>query len=91
MTEGIPHRVMDEDVYHGRVIPKGTLVFANIWWVDDVSVSADDSQQNTRKMSRDAKLFANPNEFVPERFLGHDGESNKNRNPTSFVFGFGRR
>ncbi|KAJ7343716.1 cytochrome P450 [Mycena albidolilacea] len=27
---GVPHRVMEEDIYHGMRIPKGSLVFANI-------------------------------------------------------------
>ncbi|THU82960.1 cytochrome P450 [Dendrothele bispora CBS 962.96] len=28
---GIPHRVMQDDIYNGYFIPKGTLVIANIW------------------------------------------------------------
>jgi hypothetical protein len=25
--------LMEDDIYEGMFIPKGTLVFANIWWV----------------------------------------------------------
>ena len=28
---GLPHRLMEDDVYEGMCIPKGSLVFANIW------------------------------------------------------------
>ncbi|CAL1702358.1 unnamed protein product [Somion occarium] len=28
---GLPHRVSDDDIYAGYLIPKGSLVFANIW------------------------------------------------------------
>ncbi|THU84110.1 cytochrome P450 [Dendrothele bispora CBS 962.96] len=28
---GIPHRVMQDNIYNGYFIPKGALVFANIW------------------------------------------------------------
>ncbi|KAF7348850.1 Cytochrome P450 [Mycena venus] len=27
---GVPHRVVEDDIYHGMLIPKGSLVFANI-------------------------------------------------------------
>lgn len=29
----LPHRLMEDDIYEGAFIPKGTLVFANIWCV----------------------------------------------------------
>lgn len=31
-TSGLPHRLMEDDVYNGMFIPKGSLVFANIWY-----------------------------------------------------------
>ena len=30
---GVPHRVMEDDVYEGYFIPKGSLVLANLWCV----------------------------------------------------------
>ena len=27
----LPHRLMEDDIYEGMFIPKGTLVFANAW------------------------------------------------------------
>ena len=30
---GIPHSTMHDDTYNGMFIPKGTMVFANAWYV----------------------------------------------------------
>ena len=27
----IPHRLMEDDVYNGYFIPKGTVILANVW------------------------------------------------------------
>lgn len=32
---GLPHGVAEDDVYRGKHIPKGSLVFGNIWYVHD--------------------------------------------------------
>jgi len=40
-----------------------------------------------RKMSRDADVYADPETFNPERFLGSSPE----QDPRDIVFGFGRR
>ena len=29
----LPHRLMEDDTFNGYHIPKGTLVFGNVWWV----------------------------------------------------------
>ncbi|KAI0826661.1 cytochrome P450 [Trametes gibbosa] len=72
---GLPHRLIEDDVYKGNIIPRGTLVFANIW-----------------RMTHDPKLFLNPDEFVPERYLeAMDDSAAKRRDPRNMVFGFGRR
>ncbi len=31
MTAGLPHRLMVDDIYKGMHIPRGTLVFGNVW------------------------------------------------------------
>ncbi|KAK7035030.1 O-methylsterigmatocystin oxidoreductase [Favolaschia claudopus] len=28
---GVPHRAMEDDIYNGYLIPKGSLVIANVW------------------------------------------------------------
>lgn len=30
---GLPHRVMEDDIYENYFIPKGTRVVANIWYL----------------------------------------------------------
>jgi cytochrome P450 len=30
---GLPHRVIADDVYKGMRIPKGSIIFPNIWYV----------------------------------------------------------
>ncbi|KAG7087219.1 hypothetical protein E1B28_013200 [Marasmius oreades] len=42
---------------------------------------------NLWKISRDPSLYRDPNVFIPERYLGLNPE----QDPSSFVFGFGRR
>ena len=34
---GVPHRTSEDDIHNGYYIPKGSLVFANIWWVTYIS------------------------------------------------------
>ena len=35
---GLAHRVTQDDVYRGYVVPKGTVVWANIWCVHALTV-----------------------------------------------------
>ena len=30
---GVPHRLMEDDLYNGYLLPKGSIVIANIWFV----------------------------------------------------------
>ena len=30
---GVPHRVMEDDIHDGYLIPKGSLIITNIWYV----------------------------------------------------------
>jgi cytochrome P450 len=72
---GLPHRVMQDDVYDGRVIPRGSLVFANIWaMLRDPEVFPDPEQFD-------------PERYLEKV----DEETARRRDPRGFVFGFGRR
>lgn len=32
---GVPHRVLEDDIFNGYFIPKGSLVMANVWYASD--------------------------------------------------------
>ncbi|KIO29647.1 hypothetical protein M407DRAFT_70131 [Tulasnella calospora MUT 4182] len=51
---GVPHRLIEDDVYEGYFIPKGTTVFPSIWYAG---------------ISRNPKYYTDPSSFKPERFL----------------------
>ncbi|KAJ3555333.1 hypothetical protein NM688_g2635 [Phlebia brevispora] len=72
---GVPHRVLEEDEYRGYRIPKGSTMIPNIW-----------------AMCHEEADYPNPYVFDPERFLTKDWRINPEvRDPSTFVFGFGRR
>ncbi|PIL29259.1 cytochrome P450 [Ganoderma sinense ZZ0214-1] len=83
---GVPHRSMEDDEYRGYVIPKGSLLVANIW------TKADSSASRARAIARDPDVYDNPDAFIPERFLTAEGELDPDvRDPATFSFGYGRR
>ena len=45
-----------------------------------------------RACMHDPEVYPEPDRFLPERFLGPDGQLDKTvRDPAKFVFGYGRR
>ncbi|EIW62160.1 cytochrome P450 [Trametes versicolor FP-101664 SS1] len=72
---GLPHRLMEDDVYNGMVIPCGTLVFANVW-----------NMTRNPDVFPDPESF-NPERYMEEM----DAATATARDPRNFVFGFGRR
>lgn len=44
-----------------------------------------------RTMSRDDRIYDNPDEFIPERFMDLTPERMELCDPSKFVFGHGRR
>ncbi|KAI0790121.1 cytochrome P450 [Irpex lacteus] len=75
---GIPHATAKEDIYKGYVIPKGSMVIVNIWYVHV-------------GMLHDPETYPNPEKFVPERYEGLSREELERVDPRGIVFGFGRR
>lgn len=73
---GLPHRLMEDDVYNGMHIPKGSLVFSNIW-----SITRNES------IYPNAESFL-PERFLEP--VANEAEFRR-RDPRSYVFGFGRR
>ncbi|KAI0056348.1 cytochrome P450 [Artomyces pyxidatus] len=72
---GLPHRLMEDDVFQGKFIPKGSLVFANIWaMLRDPAVYPDPERFD-------------PERFLTKV----DDATARRRDPRAYVFGFGRR
>ncbi|TCD67633.1 hypothetical protein EIP91_012198 [Steccherinum ochraceum] len=72
---GLPHRLMEDDVYNGMFLPKGTLVFANVW-----------KMLRNPEVYPSPESF-NPDRFMVEV----DDATAKRMDPRNYVFGFGRR
>ncbi|KAJ7651442.1 cytochrome P450 [Mycena rosella] len=71
----LPHRLMEDDVYRGMFIPKGSLVFANVW-----AITRDET------LFPNASAFL-PERYLEKV----DPALAKRRDPRNYVFGFGRR
>ncbi|KAH9853035.1 cytochrome P450 [Lenzites betulinus] len=72
---GLPHRLTADDVYQGREIPKGTLVFPNVW-----------KMTRDTNLFVDPEIFL-PERFLETV----DEATARKRDPANYVFGFGRR
>lgn len=91
MTSLVPHVTTQDIIYEGYLIPKGTCLLGNIWFVAyrewrrfDIS-----SLWNAcyRFILSNAKTYPSPDVFDPERFLGE----NQQLDPREVCFGWGRR
>ncbi|KAJ7143734.1 cytochrome P450 [Mycena epipterygia] len=71
----LPHRLMEDDVYRGMFIPKGSLIFGNVW-----AITRDET------LFPNASAFL-PERYLEKV----DPALAKRRDPRSYVFGFGRR
>ncbi|KAJ6570601.1 cytochrome P450 [Mycena vulgaris] len=69
---GIPHCAMEDDVYNGMFIPKGSTTIAN-----------------TRAMTLDPRVYAEPFKFDPTRFLPKP--AGRGEPYPSATWGYGRR
>lgn len=86
----IPHRAVEDDVYKGMHIPKGATILLNARFCFAVFISyvlLSSSISRCRALSWDEKVYKEPLEFRPERFLPECGEPY----PTYSSFGLGRR
>ena len=80
----------NDDEYNGFYIPKGTIMIGNAWLVLR-PLNSIICPELFRSILHDRKVFNNPEEFQPERYL-KDGKLNPDaRDPDCAVFGFGRR
>ncbi|KAI0646809.1 cytochrome P450 [Trametes meyenii] len=71
----VPHRLTEDDIYNGYHLPKGSLIVANQWAI-----------------LHDEKMYPDAERYDPDRFLKPDGTLDPEvRDPSTAVFGFGRR
>ena len=91
---GVPHATVENDVYRGGFIPKGTTVIANISCVcygclvvgrPDLVWAANSA------MLHDPTAYSDPDTFNPDRFSPTDKNPEGEPDPARAVFGFGRR
>ncbi|KAJ7723670.1 cytochrome P450 [Mycena metata] len=71
----LPHRLMEDDVYRGMFIPKGSLIFGNVW-----AITRDET------LFPNASAFL-PERYLEKV----EPALAKKRDPRRYVFGFGRR
>ncbi|THH20317.1 hypothetical protein EW146_g1032 [Bondarzewia mesenterica] len=72
----LPHCLLEDDEYRGMLLPKGSIVFANIW-----NIVRDEN------IYPDPEVF-DPERFIEKGDATH---STKQADPRQFIFGFGRR
>ncbi|KIM86577.1 hypothetical protein PILCRDRAFT_308713 [Piloderma croceum F 1598] len=72
---GLPHRLMEDDVYENMFIPKGSLIIANIWTI-----------LRNEALYPNPDVFY-PDRFMEKV----DQQTERRRDPRNYVFGFGRR
>jgi cytochrome P450 len=62
---GLPHRLIRDDIYDGRHIPAGTIVFANIWAMSrDPEVFPDPDEFIPERFSSRKDQRMDPQNFV---------------------------
>lgn len=103
---GLPHRLTQDDVYQGMVIPKGSLVFANIWammrdervyedaekfWPERFCEEESSEDDDTHNSANNLEKQTQGKQTRKWRTKRFDPEVERRMNPKNFVFGFGRR
>jgi len=87
---GLPHRVVEDDVYENHLIPKGATVFGNIWYAIEhlpAFITTICLPHLYRAIAHDEEVYPDPFTFDPSRHLGDKPQLD----PFKFIFGFGRR
>ena len=92
---GIPKRVMEDDIYNGYLIPSGTTVIENIWYVvhasDRYRYLPTTHKKSCRAIFFDESTYPAPRTFNPERYLKDGKLDGSIQDPEDRIFGSGRR
>jgi hypothetical protein len=87
---GLARCSVKDDMYRGYLIPKGTVILPNIWFVSEIQRGFIKILKSHRAAIKDESITDvefPENEFIPERFL----QSEIIDDPYEYSFGFGRR
>ncbi|KAJ6472477.1 cytochrome P450 [Mycena sanguinolenta] len=87
---GVPHCAREDDIYCGMLIPKGSLVFANIRQGSLHHHFLSTLSHFTRAMGLDESVYSDPTSFRPERYLPQPAGAGE-PHFSNVTFGFGRR
>ncbi|KAF5382852.1 hypothetical protein D9757_007327 [Collybiopsis confluens] len=83
-----PHQLVQDDIYEGYFLPKGSIIMPNVWLV----ALAPALFLEARSITHNEKDYPEPDLFNPSRFLDSEGKLDPNvRDPANATFGFGRR
>ncbi|KAI9449498.1 cytochrome P450 [Lactarius psammicola] len=72
------HRLMEDDIQDGYLIPAGTAIIVNMW------------VPSRRGLLHNEKIYSHPMTFDPERFLATEKRAAE-LDPHKILFGYGRR
>ena len=89
----LPHRTTADEEINGYFIPEGTILLPNTWCVIGTMKRSGELLRRTyrRACMHDPVVYPDPHAFRPERFI-RDGQLDKDvRDPSLYVFGYGRR
>ena len=91
----LTHTAVEDDVYMGMRIPKGTHIVPNVWYESYRTHFLKTLNGISRAMLHDETIYPDPFAFNPDRFLQKGASAANDSNvlnpyPTE-AFGFGRR
>lgn len=89
---GGPHAALEDGIIDGYLIPKGSIIIANLWCVplDFRPFFSNTDDGVYRNMLHDPEVYPEPFEFRPKRHIATPGKPAQ-KNPRTICFGFGRR
>ena len=86
----VPRKTTKSEILKGYHIPKGSIIFSNMWWALDEVHAWTNNADKPSYMLHDPAVYSDPELFSPERFL-ETGEKHAELDPRTSAFGFGRR
>ena len=99
--QGVPHLSTIDDLYNDYHIPANSIMVPNQWYSNGnvppinieliIKTYVISQTLFRRAMLNDERVYPEPHEFRPERFLKNGKLDHSIRDPMDIAFGFGRR